>query len=183
MPRNSRNSPRVLTPEQVRDGVPVFARLYAEVESLYPKASEKLRFNETLKRILDRLVSDLITHSGKLITASGVRSEEEVRRFPRRLFAFSPEVEEERRHIKEFLYQNVYDSELLQIDHRQAEQVVSDLFAFFMKSPEELPAGYQEKLQQEQLYRIVCDYIAGMTDSYILDQHRRFCPGRERISV
>jgi len=174
---------RVLTPEQVRDGVPVFARLYAEVESLYPKASEKLRFNETLKRILDRLVSDLITHSGKLITASGVRSEEEVRRFPRRLFAFSPEVEEERRHIKEFLYQNVYDSELLQIDHRQAEQVVSDLFAFFMKSPEELPAGYQEKLQQEQLYRIVCDYIAGMTDSYILDQHRRFCPGRERISV
>jgi len=47
-----------LTPEQVRRGVPVFARLYAEVEGLYPNAAEKLRFNETLKRILDRLVSD-----------------------------------------------------------------------------------------------------------------------------
>jgi dGTPase len=173
----------ILTPEQVRHGVPIFARLYAEVEHLYPNASEKLRFNETLKRVLDRLVSDLIAHSGELITASGVRSEEEVRRFPRRLFAFSPEVEEERRQIKEFLYQNVYDSQLLQIDHKQAEQVISDLFEFFMKSPEELPGSYQEKLQHEQIYRIVCDYIAGMTDSYILEQHRRFCPGRERISV
>jgi len=174
---------RILTPEQVRDGVPVFARLYAEVESLYPNASEKLRFNETLKRILDRLVSDLITHSGKLITASGVRSEEDVRRLPHRLVAFSPDVEEERRQIKAFLYQNVYESQLLQADHKQAEQVVSDLFTFFMNSPEELPSGYQEKLQHEQLYRIVCDYIAGMTDSYILEQHRRFCPGRERISI
>ncbi len=173
----------ILTPEQVRHGVPVFARLYAEVEHLYPNASEKLKFNETLKRVLDRLVSDLIAHSGKLITASGVQSEDEVRRFPRRLLAFSPEIEEERRQIKEFLYQNVYDSQLLQTDHKQAEQVISDLFEFFMKSPEELPGSYQEKLQHEQLYRIVCDYIAGMTDSYMLEQHRRFCPGRERISV
>ena len=174
---------RILTREQVRHGVPVFARLYAEVEHLYPNASEKLRFNETLKRILDRLVSDLITHSRALITASGVRSEEDVRRFPQRLFAFSPEVEEERRQIKEFLYQNVYESQVLQADHKQAEQVISDLFALFLKSPEELPDSYQEKTQHEPLYRIVCDYIAGMTDSYILEQHRRLCPGRERISV
>src|SRR5882724_530310 len=174
---------KMLTPDQVRHGVPVFARLYAEVEGLYPNAAEKLRFNETLKRILDRLVSDLITHSRGLITESGVQSEEAVRRFPRRLFAFSAEVEEERRQIKKFLYQNVYDSHILQKDHGQAEQVISDLFAFFMKSPEELPGSYQEKMQHEQLYRIVCDYIAGMTDSYILEQHRRFCPGRKRISV
>jgi dGTPase len=174
---------RILTPEQVRHEVPVFARLHAEVEQLYPNASEKLRFNETLKRVLDRLVSDLIAHGGRRITDSGVRSEDEVRRFPRRLLAFSPEVEEERRQIKEFLYQNVYDSQALQADHKQAELVISDLFEFFMNSPEELPDSYQEKMQHEQLYRIVCDYIAGMTDSYILEQHRRFCPGRKRISV
>jgi dGTPase len=174
---------RILTLDQVRCGIPVFTRLYAEVESLYPHAPEKLRFNETLKRVLDRLVSDLIAHSGTLISASGAQSAEEVRRFPRRLFAFSPEVEEERRQIKAFLYQNVYESPVLQIDHQQAEQVISDLFAFFMNSPEELPDAYQEKMQHEQLYRIVCDYVAGMTDSYILEQHRRFCPGRKRIGV
>jgi dGTPase len=174
---------KILTLDQVRQGIPVFTSLCAEVESLYPNASEKLRFNETLKRVLDRLVSDLISHSGKLIKDSGVQSEDEVRQFPRRLFAFSPAVEEERRQIKEFLYRNVYESQVLQADHKQAEQVISDLFEFFMNSPEELPDSYQEKMQHEQLYRIVCDYIAGMTDSYILEQHRRFCPGRKRIKV
>jgi dGTPase len=174
---------KILTLDQVRQGIPIFTRLYAEVESLYPNASEKLRFNETLKRVLDRLVSDLIEHSGKLIKDSGVKSEHEVRQFPRRLSAFSPEVEEERRQIKAFLYQNVYESQVLQADHMQAEQVISDLFEFFMNSPEELPDSYQKKMHHEQLYRVVCDYIAGMTDSYILEQHRRFCPGRKRIKV
>ncbi|SRR6266700_1653586 len=174
---------KILTLDQLRQEIPVFTGLYAEVESLYPNAPEKLRFNETLKRVLDRLVSDLISHSGKLITDSGVKSEDEVRRFPRRLFAFSPAVEEERRQIKAFLYQNVYESQVLQADHKQAEQVISDLFEFFMNSPEELPDSYQEKMQHEQLYRIVCDYIAGMTDSYILEQHRRFCPERKRTKV
>ena len=174
---------KILTLDQLRQEIPVFAGLYAEVENLYPNAPEKLRFNETLKRVLDRLVSDLISHSGKLITDSGVKSEDAVRRLPRRLFAFSPAVEEERRQIKAFLYQNVYESQVLQADHKQAEQVISDLFEFFMNSPEELPDSYQEKMQHEQLYRIVCDYIAGMTDSYILEQHRRFCPERKRIKV
>ncbi len=174
---------KILTLDQLRQEIPVFTGLYAEVENLYPNAPEKLRFNETLKRVLDRLVSGLISHSGKLITDSGVKSDDEVRRFPRRLFAFSPAVEEERRQIKAFLYQNVYESQALQADHKQAEQVISDLFEFFMNSPEELPDSYQEKMQHEQLYRIVCDYIAGMTDSYILEQHRRFCPERKRIKV
>ena len=106
-----------------------------------------------------------------------------MRKFARRLFAFSPAVDEERRQIKEFLYQNVYFSPVLERDKRQAEQVISELFAFFMKSPRELPASYQEKTRHEPLHRIVCDYVAGMTDSYILEQHGRFCPPKKRAGV
>jgi dGTPase len=166
---------RILTREQVRANVPLFARLHAEVEERYPAASMKLQFNETLKRVLDRLVSDLITHSRKLIGEAKVASVAEVRRCPRRLFAFSPEVDKERRQIKDFLYQNVYYSPAQQRDKKQAEQVIAEMFAFFIKSPRELPASYQEKTRSEPLHRIVCDYVAGMTDSYILEQHRRFC--------
>jgi dGTPase len=174
---------RVLSREQVRDQVPVFARLYAEVERLYPAASEKLKFNETLKRVLDRLVSDLIAHTAGQLRQAGVQSVEEVRQFPRRLFAFSPEVDQERQQIRKFLYQNVYFSPLLQPDKRQAEQVIAETFAFFMKFPRELPAGYQEKTRHEPLHRVVCDYVAGMTDPYILDQHQRFFPAKKRTRV
>jgi dGTPase len=62
-------------------------------------------------------------------------------------------------------------------------QVIAEMFAFFIKSPRELPASYQEKTRIEPLHRIVCDYIAGMTDSYILEQHRRFCPPKKRVGV
>src|SRR5262249_304758 len=147
-----------------------------EVDRLYPQAAEKLKFNETLKRVLDRLVSDLIANSAQQIAASGVQSVAAVRDHPRRLLAFSPGVEEERRQLRDFLYRNLYYSPELRPDKEQAEQVISELFEFFMRTPRELPASYQEKLQHEPLYRIVCDYIAGMTDNFVLDQHRRLCP-------
>src|SRR5580765_3218311 len=174
---------KILTREQVRREVPVFARLYEEVGRLYPTATEKLKFNETLKRVLDRLVSDLIVHTRNQISQSGVASVEDVRKFAHRLCSFSAGVDQERRQIKDFLYQNVYFSPALQRDKRQAEQVIAEMFAFFIRSPRELPASYQEKTRLEPLHRIVCDYVAGMTDSYILEQHRRFCPVKKRVGV
>jgi dGTPase len=174
---------KILTREEARHGVPVFALLHGEVAQRYPAAAEKLKFYETLKRVLDRLVSDLIAHSRSLIGEAGVRSAEAVRHFPRRLIAFSPEIDQERREIKDFLYRHVYFSPALQADKRQAEQVIADLFHFFIKSPRELPASYQEKTRQEPLHRVVCDYVAGMTDNYILEQHRRFFPAKKKISV
>ena len=174
---------KILTREQVRREVPIFARLYEEVERLYPTATEKLKFNETLKRVLDRLVSDLIVHTRGQISESGAGSVEDVRKFAHRLCSFSPDVDEERRQIKDFLYQNVYFSPVLQRDKKQAEQVIAEMFAFFIKSPQELPASYQEKTRSEPLHRIVCDYVAGMTDSYILEQHRRFCAAKKKIGV
>jgi dGTPase len=173
----------ILTREQVRREVPLFARLYEEVERLYPAAPEKLKFNETLKRVLDRLVSDLIAQTRNAIADAGVKTVDDVRRFPERLCGFSPEADAERRQIKEFLYKNVYFSPALQRDKKQAEQVIAEMFAFFMKSPEELPESYQEKMRQEPLYRIVCDYVAGMTDPFVMEQHRRFFPPKKRVGV
>jgi dGTPase len=173
----------ILTREQVRREVPVFARLYAEVERRYPDATEKLKFNETLKGVLDHLVSDLITHTRSVVSQSGVQTVEEVRRWPTRMCAFSPQVDEERLQIKDFLYRNVYFSPRLERDKKAGEQVIAELFAFFLKLPRELPASYQEKTRQEPLHRVVCDFVAGMTDGYILEQHRRFFAGRKRVST
>lgn len=174
---------RILTLEQIRAGVPVFARFYEEIERRYPNASEKLQFNEILKRVLDRMVSDLIATTTNRLSAADACSVDAVRQHPQRLASFSQEVEVERREIKAFLYENLYYSSVLKADKTKAKQVVAELFAFFMKTPEKLPVSYQEKMQHEPLHRIVCDYIAGMTDNYIQDQHRRFCVERKRVSV
>ena len=174
---------RMLTLEQIRAGVPVFASLYSVVEERYPNASDKLKFNETLKRVLDYLVSDVIATVRRRLKDNGIDSVDAVRRHPRRIAGFSTEAEEDRKRIKSFLYENLYYSPALQADKKQSEQIVAELFEFFMKSPEELPSSYQEKMQHEPLHRIVCAYIAGMTDNYIQQQHQRFCPDRKRVSV
>src|SRR5690348_5518360 len=173
----------VLEREQVREGVILFAEAADEVDQLYPSAQEKLKFNEALKRVLDRLVSDLIAHSRLQVHAASVQSADDVRRHPRRLVSFSPEIDQKRRQMKQFLYGNVYYSPAIKADKEQGEQIIAELFEFFMQMPGELPPSYQEKIEQEELHRVVCDYIAGMTDSYVQQQHRRFCSGGAPIAL
>jgi dGTPase len=167
----------LLTLEQLREGMPVFDRFFREAEQAYPMAAEKLKFNEAVKKILDRMVGDLIHNLQDRISAEGVGTLEDVRACPRRLAVFSPEVEEERRDAKEFLYKNLYFSAALDPEKDDAERVIKDLFEFWMAKPASLPPGYQEKAGVEPLPRVVCDYIAGMTDNFIYEQHARYCGG------
>jgi dGTPase len=165
----------LLSLDEIRGRVPVFKRFYREVEQIYPDAAEKLKFNEALKRVLNRFVGDLITNTQARVKQAGVRTQDEVRNHPQRLAAFSPEVEAERKQSKEFLYDNLYLSSALEPEKDVAERVVSDLFAFWMKNSSALPHGYQEKAEEEPLARVVCDYIAGMTDNFIFEQHEKYC--------
>jgi len=160
----------ILTVEQICDGVPAFARAYGEAEKRYPQAIEKLKFNEALKRFFNEMVTDLIENTRSRIVAAKIGTLEDVRRHPQRLAAFSAKVDEERRQAKTFLYANLYYSPELKSDKERAEQIVGELFDFWMVHPEELPRSYQAKAEEEPLARVVCDYIAGMTDGYIEKQ-------------
>jgi dGTPase len=153
----------------------VFDRFYREAEQAYPTAIEKLKFNEALKRVLDRMVGDLIGNLQSQIKAAAIRTVDDVRACPHRLATFSPEVEEERRGAKEFLYQHLYFSAALDPEKDDAERIIRQLFEFWMEKPESLPQSYQEKAGVESLARVVCDYIAGMTDNFIYEQYEKYC--------
>jgi dGTPase len=165
----------LLTLEQIREGAPVFERFFPEVEREYPDAIDKLKFNEALKKVFNRLAGDLITNTRMRLKQSGVATLSDVRGHAQRLAAFSPEVEEERKQIKNFLYENLYYSVSLAEEKDDAERIVTDLFAFWMQNPSALPRQYQEKADQESLPRVVCDYIAGMTDHFIIEQYEKHC--------
>ena len=166
---------RLLTGEQIADSVDLFARHHREARSRYPQAAAKLVFNEALKSIFDGLVGDLITNTAQRVRAAGVHSVEDIRRHSERIAAFSPPVEEERRQLKEFLYENLYYSPALEAEKEDAERITLELFAHWMEEPDYLPRSYREKAAQEPLPRVICDYIAGMTDPFIYQQYEKYC--------
>jgi dGTPase len=163
----------LLSLDEIREGVPVFDRIYREVEEIYPDAQEKLKFNEAVKGVLNRFVDDLITNTRSRVAAAGIRDLEDIRRHAERLATFSDAVDAERKQSKDFLYENLYFSPSLADEKDDAERIVSDLFSFWMENPSALPANYQEKAKEESLPRIICDYIAGMTDNFIVEQYEK----------
>jgi len=164
---------KLLTLSAIREGVPVFERFYVEVEAKYPNAPEKLKFNEALKRVLNRLVTDLIENTRQRVAQAHVTSLEQLRRYPERLAGFSAPVEAERRQAKNFLYESLYNCKPLEPEKRTAEKVITEVFMHLMTHPEALPRAYQERTASEKLARVVCDYIAGMTDHYIEDLRKK----------
>jgi len=167
----------LLSVEKLSQGLPVFETYYREVEALYPDAQEKLKFNEALKRILNRFVGDLIETTRAQIARAGIKALDDVRNYPERLPRFSPAVDEERRATKNFLYKQLYFSSALTPDKVDAEHIIQELFSLWMSRPDLLPYNYREKAGEESLPRVICDYIAGMTDSYIYEQYEKLTPG------
>ena len=164
---------KLLRLPQIRERVPVFERYYVQAEAKYSGAPEKLKFNEALKRMLNRFVTDLIENTQQRIEQAGVTTLEELRRYPDRLAAFSPEVEAERREAKAFLSAALYNIKQLEPEKRQAEKVITEVFNHFIAHPEAMPHLYQERAQNEKPARVIGDYIGGMTDHYIEDLRKK----------
>jgi dGTPase len=170
----------LLSLQEIREGIPAFERFYREVEQIYPTVPDKLKFNETLKRILNRFVGDLITNTRTRLQRAKIQTLDDVRNHTERLAAFSPTVEAERKQSKDFLYENLYFSSALAGEKDDAERVVSELFTFWMDHPEALPHNYRSKVEKKEdpLPRVICDYIAGMTDNFIFEQYEKHCGTR-----
>jgi dGTPase len=147
--------------------VALFRGFHDAVVADYPAAPPKLAAYETLKRILNALVTDLMEEVRRQVAALGAETLEEIRRAPHRLAALSPRMEAARAAAKEFLYANLYYSPGIEEAHAHADEVVQGLFAALIADPGLLPGDHQAEIPAEGLARTVADYIAGMTDSYI----------------
>ena len=161
----------LLDVRHIRDNVAILGRCYRKVEQEHAGVDEKFLFNEALQLMQNILTDDLIETTGRNVLAIGAESLEDIRRHPSRLAQFSPQVEAERLQEKRYLYDTLYTCEPLETEHDKAEEVVTALFEHWVNDPEELPTGHFEEVQNEGLARVVADYIAGMTDKFILLQY------------
>ena len=153
------------------DNVQILARCYRTVAKQHAGVDQKYLFNEALQLMQNTLTDDLIQTTLENTRALGATCLEDVRNHPTRLAVFSPQAEAERLQEKRYLYETLYTCNVLENEHDKAEEVVTALFNHWIEDPEELPASYFEEVQTEGLARTVADYIAGMTDSFILLQY------------
>jgi dGTPase len=168
---------KLLTLDQIREGVPLFGRLLRPVERKHPKAMEKLKFNEALKGLMDSLVTDLIKTTRDRLERMKMRTVDDVRAAPSRVVGSSPRMSRENQTLKAFLRDNLYTHREIYAERKKIVRCVAQMFEFYMDHPRSLPPFYFGKTKEEPTYRVVCDYIAGMTDNYLAELHRKYVEG------
>jgi dGTPase len=156
---------------ELREQVPFLGEKYAEIERTHPGGRPKLIFNESLKKVLDYLATDLIENTRRRVESAGAESVEDVRRHPMRLAGFSKTAGAVNSELKKFLFTRLYSLKAIDEDRERSVQALDELFQFYLEHPEKMPEAYGEQAALEPLYRVVCDYIAGMTDQYLLRLH------------
>jgi len=160
----------LITLEQLME-VQLFARHLNEVRALYPTLNGRRAITETVRRIINTLILDLVDTTRVNIENSGVASIDEVRAAPP-LAAFSPALLDEHRELKRFLLRHLYRHYKVARMSAKASRIVTDLYAAFTGDARLLPPEHQARESLEGA-RAVADYIAGMTDRYAMREHRR----------
>jgi dGTPase len=151
--------------------VPYFGEAYAQVEVAHPGAREKLKFNEALKQVLDSLATNLIEATQQRVLAARAASTDDIRRAPRRLAGFGKAAAARNAGLKHFLFAHIYNHPAITEDRDRSVNCLEELFVYYLGTRDSMPASYEELAQSQARHVIVCDYIAGMTDQFLLRQH------------
>jgi len=152
--------------------VPFFGESYAKVEKENRGARTKLIFNETLRHVLDALATDLIVNTERQVEESGVKSVDDVRRAPKRLVGFGAEARAQNARLKSFLFGHVYNHPLITEESQRSVRCLEELFQYYLRRPQTMPPVYEDMALTVPRHVVVCDYIAGMTDQFLLRQHQ-----------
>lgn len=156
--------------------VPFLNSILEEVDGRYPGLEEQRRIHEIVRRSITRMVEDVIAHSYSQIEKLGPKSADDIRHAGACLVGFSPDMTLQEKEVKRFLFARVYRHPDVLAVRKLVAGVVRDLFHRFIKEPNVMPAPWNKdlgSLTEAELARRVCDYIAGMTDRFAIDEHRR----------
>ena len=156
----------LLSVEQIRNQVDLFQIWYGEIRDRFPEAPQRLWVSETVRQLVNVLVTDLIDHTRERILSQGIDSVAKVRRHPSRLVGFSEPVRQLNTQLKQFLRAQLYDHPVIRSARRRAQDLVHGLFEYYSEHPRQLPPSHHARIGQLPLQQVVCDYIAGMTDKF-----------------
>jgi dGTPase len=167
----------LLDRETVVDEVPIFAPLYHAAAREHPSARSWMWIKIALRRLVDRLVTDLIETTRARLVDEGIESVEDLRERPGWIVSLSDELALEEKRLKTFLSDRLYEHPRIGQAKAHFASVLGELFAAYCDEPRRMPERFRARLEADGVQRVACDYIAGMTDRYALDEHERLCGG------
>jgi len=168
----------LITVAQLR-AVELFREAYDGLAT--PGADERVLRHQVVRHIIDRCVQDLMETTIGALNAAGIDSVAAVRAAGHRLVGYSAPMAARVRELKDFLFRNMYRHYRVVRMGNKAGRILRDLFQAYVEEPQQLPPHFHERVEPDGLQRAVCDYIAGMTDRFALDEHRKLFDPLERV--
>jgi len=156
--------------------VPLIGPILAAVKSERPDLDPRLTHLEAIRRMIGAMIDDVMGETLQRAAATGVASADDVRGLDHALVAFSPDMAEDLARLRAFLYERMYRHWRVNRTRSQARRILGEMFTLFLREPEVLPTIWFAKSQNRDeagRARVVCDYIAGMTDRFAIEEHRK----------
>jgi dGTPase len=152
-----------------------------EIRHRYPRIKDEVLKYQIISSLINKQVTDLICRTEANIKRFKVKTPQDVFMIPERLVTMSVEMQEKRVPMREFLKEKLYKHYRVIRMSSKAHRFITSLFEIYLDKTEQLPPNTQARLKKEDKYRVICDYIAGMTDRYALDEYKKFFEPYERV--
>lgn len=152
-----------------------------DIKKRYRKLNPQLHRYQAVRTIINLYATDLIRQSRKRLEQLNIRSVKDVRKTPEKIIAFSSSVNKKRPALREFLFKNLYQNSRVMRMANKASRFMKELFEVYLSKPQVLPSLYRDRADKEDLHQVICDYIAGMTDRYALDEYKKLFEPYERV--
>jgi len=168
----------LIAPEELA-GIAIWEEVLDSV-GVRGEALTEMNRHRIIRRLIGLEVTDVIEATNRRLGETGVQSVEEVRALPENIVGFSEEMAARNRELKDFLMANLYRHYRVMRMAAKAKRFISQLFQAYVSEPRQLPDHIQRRLREDNLYRVVCDYIAGMTDRFALEEYKKLFDPYER---
>jgi dGTPase len=163
----------LLREEELNDRVTVWRNAARKVRQEHGDLPDECRRYFIIRTMIDGQVRDVVLTTERLITRAGVQSADAVRLHSRRLVQYSPTRRRLNQEMRKYLYHNLYFSRQVDVANTRAVRILAELFEYYIAHPRQLGDWTRKRIRREGLHRAVCDYIAGMTDRYVMQEHHR----------
>ncbi len=163
----------LLSEKKLNQNVRIFAQAARLVKKEFGNLPDESRRYFIIRTIIDMQIHDVVETSERLIREAKVASADDVRRFPKALIQHSAARREVNLELRDYLYKNLYYNPVVHEPNMRAVKMLKELFNYFLAHPNEMGKGSQKRVKKIGRHRAVCDYIAGMTDRYVMIEYQR----------
>ena len=151
------------------------------VDKRYPRIDPEVRKYQIIRSLINDQITDILTQTDNNIKHYKIKRPQDATKLPQRIVAFSKGMEKLRKPMREFMQNNLYHHYRVVRMSNKAHRFITALFNVYSDKPEQLPPSTQARLKKEEKHQVICDYIAGMTDRFALDEYKKFFEPYERV--